>query len=111
MSDKMAVVDLDRGRPPKVDRTAAAPRRSRRQCAYCFTNRSSILQWALKDCENRALQALRHAHPDEYADFLQRERDTAAAVTAQSWELHLDNECSRATRIAGTATNHHDGVR
>lgn len=106
------VVDLDRApRPPKVDPAVAAQRRPRRQCAYCFTNRSSILQWALNDCEDRALQALRRAHPDEYESFVQRERAAAEAATAESWELHLANKCSRASRIAGTATNHHDGGR
>lgn len=103
-----SVVDLYRApRRPKVDRTvAAARRRPRRQCAYCFTNRSSILQWALNGCEDRALQALRRAYPDEYADLLQHERAAAEAATAESWEQHLANKCSRASQIAGTATSH-----
>jgi hypothetical protein len=49
--------------------------------------------------------------PDEYDDFLQHERDAAEAATAESWELHLANKCSRASRIAGMATNHHDVAR
>lgn len=106
------VVDLDQApRPPKKNRIAAAGRRARRQCAYCFTNRVSILRWALTGCEDRALQALRRAHPDEYEDLLQRERDAAEAVTAQSWELHQAHKCSSASRIAGTATAHRDEVR
>ena len=108
-----AVVDLDRPpRPPKVDHTVAGRWRPRRQCAYCFTNRSSILQRALKGCEDRALQALRRAHPDEYDDLLQRERDAAEAATEESWEQHLANKWSRASQIAGTATtSHQPGVR
>lgn len=102
-------VDLDRTvRLPKAAPTVAVRRRRpRRQCAYCFTNRISILHWALKGCEDRALQALRRAHADEYDELLERERVAAEAVTATSWEHHLANKCSRATRIAGTATCHY----
>lgn len=106
------VVDLDRPlRPSKVEPPPTPRRRPRRQCAHCFTNRISILQWALKGCEDRALHALRVAHPEEYEELLQRERDAAEAATAQSWELHLDHKCARATRVAGTATNHRDSPR
>ena len=102
-----AVVDLDRApRPSKVDGAAAGRGRRRRQCAFCFTNRTSIIQWALKGCENRALQALRRAHPDEFDELIHGERAAAEARTAESWELHLANKCSPAFRIAGTATNH-----
>lgn len=97
----LPVVDLDRlAGPPE------GLRKPRRQCAYCYTNRSSIAQWALKDSEDRALQALRRAHPEEYAELLQRERDAAENVTAQAWELHAANKCAKAARVAGTATNH-----
>lgn len=109
------VVDLDRAarpqRPPKTDPTPAPRNRPRGQCPYCFTNRIGIAQWALKGCEDRALQALRLAHPDEYDELLQRERQAADDATAQSWELHLANKCKRAQKIAGTATCHHDGGR
>lgn len=107
-----SVVDLDRQPvPSKAHHTAAPRRRPRRQCAYCLTNRGAIFQWALKGSEVRALEALRRAHPDEYDELLQRERDTAEASAAKSWELHLENRCSRASRIAGTATNHHHSGR
>jgi hypothetical protein len=102
-----AVVDLDRvPRPSKGDGAVAGRGRRRRQCPFCFTNRISIIQWALKGCESRALQALRSAHPDEYDELVHRERAAAEARAAESWELHLANKCSRAFRIAGTATNH-----
>lgn len=106
------VVDLDRpprppkGRPRDDEQNAAPRRRPRRQCEFCFTNRISILQWTLKDCEDRALHALRLAHPEEYDELVQREREAAEAKTEESWQLHLLNKCTRAFRIAGTATNH-----
>jgi hypothetical protein len=101
------VVDLDRA--PQAVKSQPAPakrRRPRRQCEFCFTNRSSILQWEGRGCEERALRALRRAHPQEYDDLLQREREAADAVTERAWQLHLANKCSRAWRVAGTATNH-----
>lgn len=103
MSDfnDLPVVDLDRLEP-----SPEGPRKPRRQCAYCFTNRSSIAQWALKDSEDRALQALRQAHPQEYEEFVARERAAAELVTAQAWELHAVNKCNQASKVAGTATNH-----
>ncbi|MDD4865729.1 MAG: hypothetical protein PHQ28_00930 [Mycobacterium sp.] len=52
------------------------------------------------------MQALRLAHPQEYDELLQREREAADAVTELAWQLHLANKCSRAWRIAGTATRH-----
>jgi len=109
------VVDLDHpahpARTPKSD-PAPAPRSGpRRQCPYCFTNRIGIAQWAQQGCEDRALQALRRAHPDEDDELVHRERETAEAATVESWELHMANQCKRAQRIAGTATNHHGGGR
>lgn len=108
----MKVVDLDRaprppkGRPSEIEPSEASRRRPRRQCQFCFTNRSSILQWMQRDCEERALHALRLAHPEEFDELVQRERDAAEIKTEQSWQLHLANKCKRAFRIAGTATNH-----
>ncbi|CAN5876689.1 hypothetical protein BH09ACT7_BH09ACT7_54440 [soil metagenome] len=103
MSDPLhdrSVVDLDRVVSPKAARGAAPRRRPRRQCPYCFTNRSSILHEELKGCEDRALQALRRAHPEEYDDYLQRERDAAESATAERWEQHMANQCRR-TRAHG----------
>lgn len=105
--DGIEVVDLDRA--PRAVRIQPAPAkrwRPRRQCEFCFVNRSSILQWESRGCEDRALQALRLAHPQEYDELLQREREAADAVTELAWQLHLANKCSRAWRIAGTATRH-----
>lgn len=98
--DERSVVDLDHVAPPRApeaDNAGAAPRsRPRRQCPYCFTNRSSIFYWESKGCEDRALQALRLAHPEEFDEFLQREREAADAATAKAWERHLANQCDRA---------------
>lgn len=101
------VVDLDRApRTVKSQPALASRRRPRRQCEFCSANRSSILRWEARSCEERALRALRLAHPQEYDELLQREREAADAVTERAWQLHLANKCSRAWRIAGTATNH-----
>lgn len=87
--DGTEVVDLDRTpRAVKTQPIRAPRRRPRRQCEFCFTNRSSILQWESRDCEKRALQALRLAHPQEYDDLLQREQEAADAVTERAWQLH-----------------------
>lgn len=92
------VVDLDSPPPPPQPAPAPAPRsRPRRQCAYCYTNRSSIHQWALKGIEDRALQALRRAHPEEYDEYLQRERDDAYAAATADWQRHLAHDCKHAT--------------
>jgi len=53
----IAVVDLDRPPSPgALEQSAAKPKRSRRQCEFCFTNRTSILNWERRDCETQALQ-------------------------------------------------------
>ncbi len=106
MTDGVEVVDLDSPTRPGSTRSASAKRRKpRRRCAFCFTNRISILQWERRDCEDRALLALRLAHPDEYDELLQREHQLADAVTERAWQLHLAKKCSRAWQIAGTATH------
>jgi hypothetical protein len=100
-------VDLDRApRSVKIRPASAKPIRPRRQCEFCFTNRVSILQWERRGCEDQALQALRPAHPQEYDELLQRAYSAADPVTEQAWQLHLAKKCSRAWRIAGTATHH-----
>lgn len=100
-------VDLDR--PPRTAVTGSATPakrwKQRRQCEFCSTNRVSILQWERRGCEERALQALRLAHPDEYEELLQHEHAVADDVTERAWQLHLAKKCSRAWRIAGTATH------
>lgn len=93
------VVDLDTpAPPPPPPQPAPAPRsRPRRQCPYCYTNRSTIHYWALKGIEDRALQALRRAHPDEYDEYLQHERDTAYAAATEDWQRHLAHDCAHTT--------------
>lgn len=105
--DDAEIVDLDRAAGAvKSQSVRAKSRRARRQCEFCFTNRSSIRERENRGCEERALQALRLAHPQEYDELLQREREAAEAVTEQAWVLHLEKKCSRARRIArGTATD------
>lgn len=95
---EMPIEDLDRP-PGATTGGAAAPRpRSpqRRQCPYCFTNRSVIIHGELKGCEDRALQALRRAHPEEYDEYLRREQQAAEAAAATLWEYHLADQCDRA---------------
>lgn len=87
-------VDLDSVPVPQGQRRATV--RPRRQCAYCFANRSSILKKGLDGCQARALEALQRAHPEEYDEYLQRERDAAYCATEQAWEQHLSGKCRRA---------------
>ncbi len=95
---EMPIEDLDRP-PGGAPGGAAAPRprsAQRRQCPYCFTNRSVIIHGELKGCEARALQALRRAHPEEYDDYLRREQQAAETAAATLWEYHLADQCDRA---------------
>lgn len=98
--DELPITDLDR---PHADAAAAAsvavPRyRQRRQCPNCFTNRSVIFHGELKGCEDRALDALRRAHPEEYDDYLRHEQQAAEAAAAKLWEYHLADQCGRAQK-------------
>lgn len=107
-----SVVDLDSPVRPRTPKSEPIPppaqSRPRRQCAYCFTNRGAIMLWALQGIEDRALQALGRAHPEEFEELLEGERQAAQAATAHSWELHLNHKCKQATRVAGTASCHRD---
>lgn len=99
----MPIEDLDRP-PGATTRGGAAaaddvvePRyRQRRQCPHCFANRSVIIHGELKGCEDRALQALRRAHPEEYDEYLRREERAAETAAATLWEYHLADKCHRA---------------
>lgn len=96
--DHHCIVDLDDAVPAPQAAVDTARRRPRRQCPHCFTNRSSILSRELNGCEDRALQALRRAHPEDYDDYLQRERDAAQAATDAAWEQHMTPQCDRVQR-------------
>ncbi|WP_100514203.1 hypothetical protein [Mycobacteroides abscessus] len=89
------VTDLDHALPPVGAEAARSPSRRRRQCATCFTNRSSILARELKGHEERALQALRLAHPEEYAEYLRREQLEAEEMTEKSWDWHMAGKCRK----------------
>ncbi len=94
---EMPIEDLDRP-PGGAPGGAAAPTSrsaQRRQCPYCFTNRSVIIYGELKGCEDRALQALRRAHPEEYDEYLRREQQAAETAAATLWEYHLADQCDR----------------
>lgn len=96
--DELPVTDLDR---PLPDAAAAAsvagPRyRQLRQCPHCFINRSVITHGELKGCEDRAMEALRRAHSEEYHDYLRYEQQAAEAAAAKLWEYHLADQCDRA---------------
>lgn len=94
---EIPIIDLDL---PVVSAAADGvdvPRhRQRRQCPHCFTNRSVIFHGELKGCEDRALQALRRAHPEEYDEYLRGEQEAAETEAATLWELHLVGQCDRA---------------
>ncbi len=83
------VIDLDNTPPSHSPR----PRRPRKQCAYCYENKSSILRRQISGRESRALERLRRAHPDEYDQYLQEEDREAKTATEQAWELHLAGRC------------------
>ncbi len=101
--DELPVTDLDRPADAAADSVAVPrTRQQRRQCPHCFTNRSVIFHGELKGCEDRALQALRRAHPEEYDDYLRHEQNTAEAAAATLWEYHLADQCDRA-RTAKTS--------
>lgn len=93
---EIPIEDLDR--PPTIapDSVAAPKQRQRRQCPHCFVNRSVVVHGELKGCEDRALQALRRAHPEEYDDYLRYEQQAAEAVAAKLWEYHLADQCDQA---------------
>lgn len=88
------VVDLDQLSAASADLPSRA-RRPRKQCAYCFENKSSILRRRLSGCEDRALERLRRAHPDEYNDYLQQEGNAAKEATEEAWEQHLAGHCKK----------------
>lgn len=95
--DELPITDLDGPAVAAADIAAVPrPRHQRRQCPHCFINRSVVFQGELKGCEDRALQALRRAHPEEYDDYLRYEQDTAEAAAATLWEYHLADQCDRA---------------
>ena len=101
--DELPVTDLDGPAVAAADSVAVPrARQQRRQCPHCFTNRSGIFHGELNGCEDRALQALRRAHPEEYDDYLRREQNTAEATAAKLWEYHLADQCDRA-RTARTS--------
>ena len=95
-----SIVDLDAvvTPPPAVADSSRPTARSRprRQCPYCFANKSAIFSWESNGCEDRALQALRLAHPDEFDEYLRREREAADVASAESWDRHLANQCDDA---------------
>lgn len=89
------IVDLDHTLPRPEAGTARLSARPRRQCATCFTNRSSILTRELKGHEERALRALRRAHPEEYEEHLRREQIAAEEAATKSWNQHTAGECQK----------------
>lgn len=91
MSDQPTVEFIDLDHVPPSDTPRA--RRPRKQCAYCYENKSSILRRRLAGCEDRALERLRRAHPDEYNDYLQQEGQAAKEATEEAWEKHLAGHC------------------
>lgn len=94
---ELPIIDLDSPAGAAAESVAIPQRRhQRRQCPHCFTNRSVIFHGELNGCEDRALQALRRAHPEEYDDYLRYEQDTAEAAAAKLWEFHLADQCDRA---------------
>lgn len=96
---ELPIVELDRPAAAVAESVAVPqPRHRRRQCPHCFTNRSVIVHAELKGCEDRALQALRRAHPEEYDDHLRHEQNTAEAAAAKLWEYHLADQCDRARK-------------
>ncbi|SLH41979.1 hypothetical protein [Mycobacteroides abscessus] len=88
-------VDLDKLGQTEADHASAPRSRPRRQCPHCYTNRSSILLEQTKGSVDRALQALRHAHPEEYDEYLQKEQAAAYTATEQAWEQHMAKRCPR----------------
>lgn len=95
--DELPITDLDRPHADAAAASLAVPRfRQRRQCPHCFVNRSVIFHGELKGCEDRALEALRRAHPEEFDDYLRYEQQAAEAAATTLWDYHLADQCDRA---------------